>query len=118
MSKLFKAIAKPEIFKNAYTDQAIYIKYKKAPVYYMLTRRGNAMELHARADGKDGILALRDAGRAVIEYVNKMYQWCEMLVVPVVGTRAYNQCKKLGFIDLGEHNFDNGVARVMVINYG
>lgn len=115
---MFSEVERPDLFNNAYTDKAIYLKYDKAPVYYMMTRRGNAMELHARADGREGRLALRDAGRDVINWIPNEYEWCEMLLIPTVGKRAYNQCIKLGFSDMGEHSFENGKARVMGISYG
>lgn len=115
---MFSEVEKPELFKNAYTDKALYLKYDKAPVYYMITQRGEAIELHAAADGREGKLALREAGKAIINWIPKQYQWCKMLLIPVVGKRAYNQCIKLGFSDYGQHKFEHGKARVMGVKYG
>ena len=115
---MFKEVEKPELFKNTYNAKFVYLKYDKAPVYYMITRRGDAIELHAAADGREGKLALRDAGRAIIKWIPEQYEWCEMLLIPTVGKRAYNQCMKLGFTDMGEHEFENGKSREMGISYG
>ena len=117
---MFSKIERPELFKDSYTDKALYLKYDKAPVYYMLTRRGDAMELHVAAEGRAGRLALRDAGRAIIKWIPDNYKWCKMSIAPVrIETKAvYNMCIKLGFVDFGAYQFENGVANVMGVKYG
>lgn len=115
---MFSEVERPDVFSNAYDGEFVYLKYDKAPVYYMITQRGEAIELHAGCEGREGKLALRKAGRAVIEWIPKTYPWCKMLLIPTVGKRAYNQCVKLGFSDYGEHIFESGKARVMGISYG
>ena len=115
---MFSEVEKPELFKNAYTEKAIYLKYDQAPVYYMITQRGDAIEIHVGADGREGKKALREACKAVIEWVKDNYKWCDMLIAPVSIKSVYNLCKKLGFSDYGEYMFENGKARVMGISYG
>lgn len=110
---MFSEVERPKLFEGSYTDKALYLKYDKAPVYYMITRRGDAMELHIAADGRQGKLALRDAGKAIIKWLPKYYEWCKMAIAPVGDKSVYNLCINLGFSDYGEHRFENGKARVM-----
>jgi hypothetical protein len=114
---VFSEIERPKLFEDSYTDKALYLKYDKAPVYYMLTRRGDAMELHIAAEGRKGKLALRESGAAIINWLPKHFKWCKMAIAPVGDKSVYNLCIKLGFADFGQYQFENGMASVMGIKY-
>lgn len=90
------------------------LKFRGGPVYFLLVGRGSAIEIHVSAHGREGKLALEDAGREIILFVFQAYPWCKMLIATVECRSVYNLCKKLGFMDAGE--IDN--IHIMVVNYG
>jgi len=91
------------------------VKYGEYPVYFMLIKRGQAIEIHISAKGRAGKLKLREAAKAVIDWIPKQYPACEMIIATVASKSVYNLCTKIGFIDCGQANFERGLANIMVI---
>ena len=95
------------------------IEYIEAPVFFMLSRRREAIEvIHIGADGREGKKGLRDAARALIEYVRASYPWCRMLLAPISIKSVYNLCNKAGFIDCGTISNEAGTIQIMAVDYG
>tara|TARA_R110002012_G_scaffold282145_2_gene471797 strand:+ start:300 stop:656 length:357 start_codon:yes stop_codon:yes gene_type:complete len=90
-------------------------KWTTAPVYFMITKRGQSIEIHIGAKGRDGKRQIRAAGMAIIEYIRQKYTWCKMIIATVALKSVYNLCVKLGFKDLGRCNRFTPPANVMVI---
>lgn len=97
---------------------ALCVKYGEYPVYYSLTMRGMAIEIHVSAKGRAGKLKVREASKAVIDWIPKAFPWCKMLIATVSSNSVYNLCKKTGFLDMGMAEKEGKFARLMVINYG
>lgn len=91
------------------------LKYKNKPVYFLITRRGDAIEIHVGAKGRDGKLLIREAASAVIDWIPQKYEWCKMIIATVSVKSVYNLCIKIGFSDLGESNLFRPVCNLMVI---
>ena len=95
------------------------VKYRNGKVFFLLSRRGEAIEIHVLAIGRNGKLCLMDACKKIIDEVKDMFPWVKMLIAPVKLHSVYNLCLKLGFDDLGAvESPDHGKCRLMVINYG
>lgn len=114
--RVFK-IVKNDVFSSFGKESAITVKYNKGPVYYLLSQRGEAMEIHVSATSREGKRLIREASSAVIQWVEHTFPWCKMLIAPVNIKSVYNLCKKIGFVDLGKGEFENGLANIMVIDY-
>lgn len=105
--------------EEAFGDKTgICIKDICAPVYFRLSRRGDAMEIHVMAKGREGKLSVRQSCDRVIEWVKDNYSWCECLIATVSKWSVYNLCVNLGFHDFGDIEKDGLYARLMVFNYG
>ena len=110
--------ADPLEFGEGFSETAVSWEYKRGPVFFLLTRRGDALEIHIRALGRKGKLLTREATRAIIEDIETIYPWCKMLIAPVNVFSVFNMCKKVGFIDCGVGKRGGVNSRIMVINYG
>ena len=106
------------LFKGFKVDYGRCYQYDDKPVYFLLSRRGNAMEIHVKADGREGRILLRKGCAAVIEWIPRQFIWCRMLIAPVKEMSVYNLCKKLGFKDGGLIDYPPDKARMMVVTYG
>ncbi len=113
---MFETCDRPSLF-DGFSEIPICVKYKKAPVYYLLSQRGKAMEIHCGAEGREGKRALREAGKAIIEHVKVIMPECKQLIAPVSDKAVYNLCIKLGFKDYGKIGNKAGILTMMVIEY-
>ena len=113
---MFKFVENDE-FKDFGKDNAQVLQYKDEDVYFLISKRGGAIEIHVSAKGRKGKLKLREASKAVVDFIPKAYPWCKMLIAPVAIKSVYNLCIRVGFKDLGEAQFEKGKARLMVIDY-
>ena len=104
-------------FRQFEDSPHIVVRYEKAPVYFRLSQRGKAIEIHIACEGREGKMAIREASKAVILFVKAAYKDCECLIAPVSIKSVYNLCMNLGFEDRGIMMFDEGPANVMVIDY-
>lgn len=114
---MFSECERPDLFSDFEGGVAICVKYDKAPVYFLLSQRGNAIEIHIAADGRKGKKALRMAGGAIIVYIKTVFPWCKMLIAGVTDKSVYNLCEKLGFSDFGLVGNEVGQFNMMVIEY-
>ena len=106
------------VFSNEFkTELKECYQYNDSQVYFLLSRRGDAVEIHIAAIGRKGKQRLREAGRAIIKQVPIMFPWCNMLIATVIPRSVYNLCLMIGFIDLGKFPFEKGDANIMVVNY-
>ena len=110
---MFSEVERPDLF-NGFVKNAICLRYDKAPVYFLLAARGDAMEIHIAIKGREGKKNIRKASRAVLPWIYKQYPWCEMIIAPVANKSVYNLCINVGFVDVGEAEFEKGRATVMV----
>ena len=93
------------------------IRHDTAPIYFLLSRRGNGMETHVGAEGREGRLALRRVLQEYLAWVPAQYEWCEMILAPVLMRSVYNLCMKVGFKDLGKQPFRGAYTNLMVYNF-
>ena len=110
---MFSVVDRPDFF-DGFVDTAICVKYDKAPVYFLLVERGDAIEIHIGAVTREGKLALREAGLNIKQWIFNYYKWCKMVIAPVKKRSVFNLCKRLGFIDTGTGEYGKGKARVMI----
>ena len=111
-------LSNEDVFETAKDRAAITIKYAKGDVYYLLSQRGQAIEIHIYIPTREGKLLIREATKAVIEWVKDAFPDCKMLIAPVQKKSVYNMCVNVGFEDLGVGKFENSSANVMVVKYG
>lgn len=98
---------------------AVCWKYKKAPVYYLLIRRGDALEIHIQAKDRQAKRFVFEASKVVAREINERFPWAKMLMAPVKIKSVYTLCKKVGLDDLGVVDSPHhGKCRLMVVNYG
>jgi hypothetical protein len=114
---LFSSCDRPSFF-DSFSEIPICVKYNKAPVWFLLSQRGRAIEIHIGTNCREGKRALREAGRAIIEHVRVIDPECKQLIAPVISKAVYNLCIKLGFKDLGTVKTNDGYTRLMVVDYG
>jgi hypothetical protein len=113
------SLADPIAFGDGFnTEFKECYKYDDSEVYFLLSKRGEALEIHIAAVGRKGKRRLREALRAMVKEVPKMFPWCRMLIGPVKSASVYNLAMKCGFVDSGSALFEKGEANIMVINYG
>lgn len=98
--------------------KGLCLQYKNYDVWVLLSWRGNAIEMHGIAKGRKAKLQTRNAVKEVIEMIPKIYPDCKMLIAPVKMHSVFNLCKKLGFEDMGNIDFERDNCRVMVIKFG
>ena len=110
---MFKEVDRPSLF-DGFIETAKCYQYGDSPVFFLMTRMGNAMELHVGAVGREGKQQLRAACRDVMRWVFRHYGWCEMILAPVKRRSVYNLCRKLGFMDGGFCDYYGGQARLMI----
>ena len=101
----------PQVFAPAENKQGW--KYKHGEVYFLLSERGNSLEVHIGAVGKNGKRCLVEAGKLWLEQVPQYFEWAEMLLAPIKLRSVYNYCKKMGFEDAGVADYGNGQCRLM-----
>ena len=106
------------LFEGFKLDNSLCYQYQDKPVYFLLSKRGQAMEIHVKAEGREGKLLLRKACKAVIDWIPKQFIWCKMLIAPVKVASVYNLCRKVGFKDGGLIDYPPDKARMMVVTYG
>ena len=99
-------------------ENKVCFRYLDEDVYFLLSKRGEALEIHVQADGRKGKKRLREASKAIVKQVPNMFPWCRMLIAPVKEASVYNLCIKCGFEDGGLINYPPDKARIMVVNYG
>jgi len=114
---MFNVCERPDIFGNDFSKVPICLRHSEWPVYFLLSQRGEALEVHIAADGREGKKAMRTVGAEFLKYIDIAYPWCKMLIAPVTVKSVYNFCIKMGFNDLGVGNFGDTKANVMVVNY-
>lgn len=114
---MFKECGDLSLFEDAGKDEACCYQYNNSPVYFLLSRRGDALEIHVKAVGRKGKLKLREAAKSIVNQAPKMFPWCKMLIAPVAMKSVYNLCINVGFVDTGKALFEKGEANVMVVNY-
>ena len=110
---MFSEVERPGLFSD-FIDSAICVKYDKAPVYFLLAEKGDAIEIHIGANTREGKKALREAGLNIKQWIFNRYKWCKMIIAPIKTHSVYNLCRKLEFIDVGVADYGEGEARVMV----
>lgn len=102
-----------EVFGSEAEKHASY--YSFGGVVFSAVRRGGAIITHVGCK-KENMRNLREACRRYCYYMLNTFEWCRMVVATVDVKRqsVINLCRKLGFIDTGEFEFENGTAKVMV----
>ena len=103
---LFPIHAFPPLFKEAW-------KYKQAEVYFLMSRRGNALDMHLGARGRDKRY-IRQAGQALIDEVRDTYPWCQMLIGAAKRQVDINYNLNMGFKVAGRQQYGEGDAIIMV----
>jgi hypothetical protein len=113
---LFSSCDRPSFF-DSFSEIPICVKYNKAPVWFLLSQRGRAIEIHIGTNCREGKRALREAGRAIIEHVKVIDPECKQLIAPISSKAVYNLCIKLGFKYNGTAGNKAGTFKMMVIDY-
>ncbi len=109
----------PDVFSADFNkENKACFRYLGEDVYFLLSKRGEALEIHVQATGKSGKKKLREASKAIVKDVPDMFPWCKMLIAPVKAASVYNLCIKCGFEDGGLIDYPPDKARMMVVNYG
>lgn len=103
-----------DVFGREAEEKAQY--YDFGGVVFSAVRRGRAIVTHVGCK-RDNMRNLRKACRAYIKHMLNTFEWCRMVVatVDVNNQSVINLCRKLGFIDTGDFEFEHGTAKVMVI---
>jgi hypothetical protein len=107
----------PSNFDAGFPEFGRCYQYKKGPIFYLLTAKGEALEIHVKAECRKAKKLIREAGLAIIEDIKNLFPWCKMLIAPVSMWSVYNMCIKVGFIDCGVAKHKGNNMRIMVVNY-
>jgi hypothetical protein len=99
-------------------SKKVCLQYGKEDVFYLLSQRGKAIEIHVAAHGRKGKLKVREASLAMVREIPLIYEWCNMLIAPVESKSVKNMCLKIGFEDYGMIGIKGGTTNLMVVNYG
>jgi len=111
----FKHIFDPVEFPP---ENKVCWKYQLGDVFYLVSRRGDALECHIAATGRDGRLNMRYAADDFIKFAPRVYPWVKMLIAPVKMASVANYCRKIGFKNCGVHELDGfGMANVWCFEY-
>lgn len=102
-----------EVFGRETEKHASY--YSFGGVVFSAVKRGGAVVTHVGCK-KENMKNLREACRRYCYYMLTTFEWCKMVVATVDIKRqsVINLCRKLGFIDTGDFEFEHGTAKVMV----
>ena len=100
------------------TDKKLCYREAGTDAYFLLSRRGDAIEIHCAATSRAGAKVLYDSGRSIVKEISIIFPWCKMLIAPVKKRSVLKLCLKLGFTDLGIMDYGRDKSRVMVIDYG
>ena len=92
-------------------------RFKHGEVYFLLSRRGDSLEVHIGAVGRDGKRLMDIAGKLWLEQVPIAFPWCQMLLAPIKRRSVYNYCEKMGFEDCGVADYGDGQCRLMVVRF-
>jgi putative IMPACT (imprinted ancient) family translation regulator len=89
--------------------------YSFGGVVFSAVKRGNAIITHVGCK-RDNMRNLRKACKAYIKHMLNTFDWCRMVVATIDLKRqsVINLCRKLGFIDTGNFEFEHGTAKIMV----
>ena len=82
-------------------DSALVIRYRHAPVYFVLVGRGSALELHIAADGRAGRRGLRAAVAALPGWVEGEGIQCDMLIATISKRSVVNLARKCHWLPQG-----------------
>ena len=100
------------------TDFKLCFKYDGEDVFFLMSKRGEAIEIHLAATSREGVKALHDASKKTIPDIKIMFPWCKQLIAPVKTRSILKLCLKLGFTDCGIMDYKRDKSRIMVVNYG
>lgn len=102
-----------EVFGREAEKHASY--YSFGGVVFSAVKRGGAVVTHVGCK-RENMKNLREACRRYCYYMLNTFEWCKMVVATVDLKRqsVINLCRKLGFIDTGDFEFEYGTAKVMV----
>jgi len=110
---------KTHLFDDFDRQGEICIRYIAAPVYFMLSKAGIAVEIiHIGADGREGKRGLRKALTSLVSHVRDTYPACTMLIALNSLKSTYNLGLKIGAIDCGLVGNEKGRLNMMVVYYG
>ncbi|MAF43427.1 MAG: hypothetical protein CMI54_04560 [Parcubacteria group bacterium] len=96
---------------------SICVKHNDHNVFFTVTQKGEAIEAHVCAKGREGRRALRDACVDFLLWVKIACPWCKMVIATVIPRSVYNLCKKIGFYDAGRFVASNREFNLMVYCY-
>jgi hypothetical protein len=102
-----------DVFGSETEERASY--YSFGGVVFSAVRRGGAIVTHVGCK-KENMRNLRKACQCYIKHMLNTFEWCRMVVATVDLQRqsVINLCRKLGFIDTGDFEFERGTAKIMV----
>jgi hypothetical protein len=102
-----------EVFGQPAESHASY--YEFGGVVFSAVRRGGAIVVHVGCN-RDNMRNLRKACKCFVRYMLNTFEWCRMVIATVDLKRqsVINLCRKLGFIDTGDFEFEKGTAKIMV----
>ncbi len=114
---MFSFIDKPSCFDEFEDKPALWISYNLAPVYYQLTQRGDAIEIHIGAQGRKGKQHLRKASEAAKLWIKETFPWCKCVLVITKLKSIDNLCKKINLCFLRKAEFEKGLMNIWVWRY-
>ena len=93
-------------------------KYELGDVFFLVSQRGDALECHIAAIGRDSKRHMRHAAEDFIKFAPRVYPWVKMLIAPVKMASVANYCRKIGFKNCGLHELsDYGMTNVWCFEY-
>ena len=93
--------AKTDLFSNIRYERGQIVRYRDAPVYMLLVGRGNALEIHIAADGREGRRGLRNAVACLPGWLESSGIECEMLIATATKQSVINLARKCQWLDAG-----------------
>jgi putative IMPACT (imprinted ancient) family translation regulator len=102
-----------EVFGRETEKHASY--YSFGGVVFSAVKRGGAVVTHVGCK-QENMTNLREACKRYCYYMLNTFEWCKMVIATVDLKRqsVINLCRKLGFTDAGDFEFEYGTAKVMV----
>ena len=85
-------------------------------VLFSASRVGQGLKLHVACE-RSNLKHLRSGCVEFIEHMLSRFEWCNMLIATVShkNKSVINLCIKLGFMDLGDYQFEHGTGKLLVI---
>lgn len=102
-----------EVFGRETEKHACY--YCIGGVVFSAVKRGGAVVTHVGCK-RENMKNLREACARYCYHMLNTFEWCKMVIATVDLKRqsVINLCRKLGFTDEGDFEFEYGTAKVMV----